>query len=162
MLIREYTPKDWNELVHLMNSFENYLVKLDNLKRLKPFKDKGKRYTALVLKNIKESKGKIFVAVDRVKIVGFISVILEKQEKSSELEVGKTRYGRIVDLYIDKVYRKKGLGTKLLEEGEKYLRTKKCQVLSVEVFSPNKKAYPFYKRSGYVDRCSELVKIISK
>src|SRR3989344_8697093 len=98
--IREYESKDSGDIEQLMNNFEDYLVALDELKQLRRLDDNfGKEYTAIVLEKVKKENGLSYVAVDGDKMAGFVMGVLEEQTRENELEVGKTKYGRIIELF---------------------------------------------------------------
>jgi aminoglycoside 6'-N-acetyltransferase I len=56
----------------------------------------------------------------------------------------------IEEMFIDPEYQRKGLGTKLLDEAEKYVRTNHLAgiTLSTNKYAP---APTFYKKNGFVD-----------
>ncbi len=143
-----------------MDKFEDYLVSIDTLNRSKLAADFGKKYTAIVLKKIKSSKGSMLVAVEGKRVIGFVAGVLEKQEREDYLQVGKIKYGRIIELYVAEEYRTKGIGKELFQAMEKYLVSSKCQVILVGVFAPNQNAYQFYKKLGYTDDTFDLIKLI--
>lgn len=159
--IRKFQYADLQHIEQLVNNFEDYLADIDNLKMLRRFDGKsGKEYTAIVLEKVKKEQGCSFVALDSDTIIGFVMGMLEEQTRASELEVGKTKYGTVAELFVDEKYQRKGVGKQLMEKMEEYLKSKGCEIISTEVFAPNKQAYEFYKKSGYVDRSIELVKFV--
>lgn len=71
---------------------------------------------------------------------------------------GKIRAGIIVNiflqaalmdtLWVDSALRKKGIGSALLKEAERFARTKGCSTAYLNTLSPEN--IPFYKKAGYI------------
>lgn len=157
MLIREYDAKDRKNLIALVENFQDYLVGIDPLHRLRRERAYGKYYTQKMLNEVRKD-GKLFVAEDSGKLVGFIAGVVQKQPKSDLLQTVPTRPGRITELYLESAYRGKGQGALLMEKIEEWLKSKGCDILLVEVFDPNKGAHSFYHKRGYADRSIDLIK----
>ena len=158
MIIREYQPQDRKALVKLVENFQDYLVKIDPLKRLRREPAYGQVYTQRVLKQVRNDT--LFVAEESGRPVGFIAGIIQKQPKWDLLQTPPTKAGRITELYLEPDYRRKKLGTQLIEKMEAWLKTKGCDILRVEVFAPNKSAHAFYHKRMYADRSIDLIKKI--
>ena len=43
---------------------------------------------------------------------------------------------------------------------ENYMRKKKCEIIRVEVFEPNKAAHNFYEKLDYKDRVIDMIKLL--
>ena len=52
------------------------------------------------------------------------------------------------------------IGKKLMSKMESYFRKKKCDVICVEVFDPNKAAHNFYKKLHYQNRSIDMIKLL--
>jgi len=100
------------------------------------------------------------LAFDQDKIIGCIAGIIDKQSKDGRLECVPTKSGRILELFIFEDYRGLDLGKKLMETIENYFKKHNCNIIRVEVFTPNENAHYFYKKLNYFDRVSDMIKIL--
>ncbi len=66
--------------------------------------------------------------------------------------------GRITELYVDPLSRRKGVGRRLMQAAEGYLINQGCDALKVEVFAPNEPARRLYASLGYAVRDIDLFK----
>lgn len=160
MEIREYKKEDLPKIYSLMKEFQDYLVTIDSLKQIIPFVDGGKEYTDLCLEQVKNEDGKIFVAVDGNEVIGFTAGVVEPSDRRDIINEGKSKFGRIIELFLAENKRKSGMGKNLISKIEEYLKGKGCQVIRLEVLTSNKNAYEVYKHLGYIDRTIDLIKII--
>ncbi len=60
--------------------------------------------------------------------------------------------GEITEVYVGKLQRRTGLGKKLMEKAEAFLKSKGCEYAKFWVFEPNTGAHNFYRATGYQDR----------
>ncbi|MEI6462294.1 MAG: GNAT family N-acetyltransferase [bacterium] len=163
ILITEYSDKDKAEICILFNKFGEYLKNLDQkyLKLLIVPEGYGESWHNMMINDVKEKRGKIYVLRDNNKIIGFISgVIFDVGNSKDEKDCKPHRMGRVTELYVDEAYRGKGLGSKLIAEIERYFRIQNCFKVNIEVFGPNQSAYNFYKKHGYTDRNYDLAKVL--
>ena len=164
--IREYAKSDKKRIEELFVNFEDFLASVDNLKRLNRKRtliklQYGKVYLNNVNKLISEHKGVFYVAESDNKIIGFVIGLVYKPSKIQKIEVKRSWIrGDIAELYIEKAYRKKGVGKILIKKVEEYLIKNKCEYINISVLAPNKSARMFYEKVGYYDRTLELIKEI--
>jgi len=85
----------------------------------------------------KTPKGSIIVAEDKNMIVGFVLFTWDGWDSS------------LYRLAVHPDYRKKGLGTKLLEEAERRLKSLGADVASLRIHVSNKEAIEFFRKRGY-------------
>ena len=157
---KKYQKKDFNTLVKCMENLQDLIVSLDPLKRQRRLQNYGKSYTNNLIKKINKQNGIIFFACDEENIVGCIAGIIEKQNKAELFGCVPTKAGRVQELFVLEVYRGKRIGKKLMKLIEDYFRKKKCDVVIVDAFGPNKPAHNFYKKFNYSDRVIGLIKIL--
>ena len=143
---KEYQKNDFKDLDRCMIQLQDFLVKMDPLKRLRRSSKYSPQYANNILEKVTKYDGVIFLVYDDKKIVGCIVGIIEKQSEKNLLECVPTRAGRIVELFVSSKYRSLGIGKKLMSKIEAYMRKKKCDVIRVEVFEPNKAAHNFYRK----------------
>jgi len=79
------------------------------------------------------------------RIVGFVLAHVGEREG--------VRIGYIEELHVDREYRSRGVGSRLLEEAHEWLKAKGAISVFAEVFE---KSYGFFKKKGYIltDFCS--------
>ena len=100
--IREYKDGDKRALEELFNRFQDYLVAIDKFGILQKRPSYGKKYFGLTLKSVSNGGGKIYVALDKEKIVGTIVVFFNRPADpgaKSELR------GRVSEFYVEEKYR---------------------------------------------------------
>ena len=159
--IRQYSAKDKNTLVVLMEELQDYLIEIDTMKRLRRLPGWGKKCTDDLLKKIKKEGGVIFIAESKGIPFGFVAGILNKQSKEELLGCVPTKSGRVVELIVSEKQRGKNVGKMLMSKIEEYFKLQNCDIIQIEVFVPNKRAHDFYKKLGYGDRDFDMLKKVS-
>jgi len=157
---RSYRSTDFKDFVHCMVQLQEFLVGIDPLKRLRKGPRFGVKYAQSVLEKVEKHEGAIFLAYETGKVVGCVAGIVEKQSAQSSLMCVPTRGGRVLELMVLKEYRGSGVGKRLMQKMERYLREKKCDVIRIEVFVPNQNAHDFYRAMGYWDRMLDVMKVL--
>ena len=138
----------------------DYIVVVDDLKRSRRLPEYGKSYTTALIKKVEKNHGFIFLADSKGKLIGLVAGIVEKQKKGDLLERVQTKAGRVLELFVSQNHRSKGIGEELMKKAEIYFKENKCNVVRVDVFSPNTRAHEFYKELGYSDRMIDMVKLL--
>ncbi|MFA4886593.1 MAG: GNAT family N-acetyltransferase [Candidatus Nanoarchaeia archaeon] len=159
MNIRSYTAKDYPSLVRFMEELQDYLMNIDPLKRCRRLTDYGKTYTNNLLKEIKKSKGVIFLVEDKGKLIGIVAGEIKKQTKENLLECVPSKPGYIKELFVSKEYRSKGIGKLLMDHIENYFKKKNCTVVIINVLTANP-AHQFYNDLGYKDNYTDVIKAL--
>jgi GNAT superfamily N-acetyltransferase len=157
--IRPYCDDDRPTIEALFDQFQDDLVELDPLQRLRRQAGYGAEQTARTLRAVAD-RGKFLVAERGIELAGFVVAIVRETTSDDELEVVPTRRGRIEELYVHSDHRGTGIGRALMAEVEAWLRSEACDVLSVEVFAPNERARRFYEHLGYVPRDIDHIKVL--
>ncbi len=160
ILIRKYRKSDFGDLVKLMEELQDFIVKIDPLKRNRRPPRYGKAYTKDLIKKIKQNQGIIFLAERENKIIGCVTGIIEKQTKYDLLQWKPTKTGKILELVVSKEYRSQEIGKLLMDKIEKHFKQAKCDLLETDVFEPNKGAYKFYQKLNYKSRMIYMIKPI--
>ena len=145
-------------LIGFINDLQDYLIKLDPLKRLRRLPEYGEVYTNNLLKKIEKGDGIIYVAKIEGAPVGIIAGILDNWNKDDELEFTPSKPARVLELIVSEESRGKGIGASLMGIIEEHFKNKGCDIIRVEVFEPNKNTHAFYQKCGYEDRMIDLVK----
>ena len=68
------------------------------------------------------------------------------------------KFLRISNLIIDKKYRNKKIGTKMINYLEKKARNNNCKNIILDSFIGNKKSHSLYFREGFFIRCFHFIK----
>ena len=147
---------------------------LDNFEELKKFKILSKKEelkyseTLLPLEKTKEKyleflkidlekQGRaVFIAVEDGRIIG---MIMGKSYNTISISKYK-RKGYISNLYVDKAYRKKGIGEKLIQHTLKWLKKQGVPHATVEIHIKNQAAINLHHKLGFRDYTIKLTKNI--
>ncbi|MDA1079956.1 MAG: GNAT family N-acetyltransferase [bacterium] len=149
---REYTIADSETLLELVKEFSQYSKKIDPIQRVQGLSGYAELSVRSMLENVAKHQGKIWLAVDEAKTIGFISGAIWKQTELNRLEIGPHKLGEVLDLYITEAYREKGIGTTMLEMMEEYFKKSGCDSMWVQVFEPNHPARKLYGKFGFIER----------
>lgn len=160
MEIKDYKEIYRAEVESLFTEFLEYFLTINTLKMVKRTKNYGRKYLAALFKKMKPHQGKMYVALEKGRMVGFVAGMVDEQSITDAIDMGKQRYGSVLELFVEKKYRNTGMGEKLLTAMEAYLRKKKCTVIVIEVLASNKNAYQFYKHLNYKDWTINVMKKI--
>lgn len=158
ILIREYQPSDKHNLIVAVESLRDYITNIDSFKRSRRLSGYGKHETNNILEEIATKQGKIYIAFDGIRFLGFIAGIILQQDKEELLSKIPSHYGRVRDLFIYDKFRNKDIGKRLIKKIESYFKQMGCTTLFIEVFSPNHQALTFYKNVGYNEYTRDLIK----
>ena len=155
--IRKATIRDLEDILRL--NFE--LIKKEHREYDKSLNLKwtyspgGKKYfrNRIIKKN-----GFVEVAEKEYKIIGyFCSGIQERMFYRK-----KAKYAEIENMFIEKKYRRKGLGAALVKDFIDWCKKNKVDYISVLVSAKNELGLKFYRRAGFKDYTLTLEKKLSK
>ncbi|GEM_PF-1331328 len=111
------------------------------------------------LKEILNSEGFILlVAEERGKVVGYTKLKIKNRWKAFKEK--KEIY--INDIAVIENCRGKGIGSKLLNETEKYAKGENIGFLTLKADSENLKTLRFYKKHGFVKHYVQMVKKVGE
>ena len=156
-MIIEYDRKYDNDIKDLLGWLQEYLKEIDN-SGYTIYKEEFKEcYFEKKLEEVKKYNGKIILYEEENKIVGLvIGCINNEEEETTEFKVPKR--GRITELVVSQNSRSKGIGTILLKEMEKYLKSIGCLDILLGVLAYNEDAIEFYKKNGYHIHTIDVIK----
>ena len=125
MKIRKYQNKDYKQVKKLVTTiiWELYNQKPNNIQDLE---------------NISKNYIAFYVAEENNKIIGIVS-----------LQKYKNKIAKLRRLYINKNYREKGLGKKLLKLIEKIARKNIFQRIILNTNYDNEKSITLYEKNGF-------------
>lgn len=101
----------------------------------------------------------ILVARDNNKIIGFITFDMEE---NNYIDTNIKKFGEIIEIFVEKEYRKKSVGTKLIQEAENFFNNKGIKYIKISSSSFNDKASEFYNKIGYINHQTLFFKCTKK
>lgn len=131
---RSCGPKDHVALLKLAMAYNRFEKNQANRKSL----GQG---LAILLRN--PSQGKIWLMEDHKKPVGYALLTY-----NFELEYGGAE-GVLRDLFVEKKYRNRGIGSLALYEIEDYCRERGMRAFQLQLPRRNKSAEVFYRKAGF-------------
>lgn len=152
MQIIEYQEKYLEDVKDLLVELEEYILTIDkdDLDQLHPeYRDK---MAMLDLEEVSVNEGKCYLAIENDKVVGLVMGYVKTYDEYDYLDYKCPRSGEISELIVSKNSRSKGLGQKLMQKMEEYLKSIGCEYIFIDVFAYNANAIKFYERQGYHTR----------
>lgn len=162
MEIIEYSEKYIDGIKDLLCELQEYLVSLDKYQIQIVSDHYRDEYYDYMIRNVNDNNGKIYIAVEDTKVLGFVVGTISKPDKISELTVNSSIKGRVEELCVTSKVRSNGIGTLLMKKMEEYLKNNGCEYIYIEVFGPNVGAQEFYYKSGYELRNVEVIKKVDR
>lgn len=156
--IKEYQESFRGQVSDLFDEFQDYLVALDPLNRLRRVDGYGEKSLAKTLREVADKNGCFYVAIADNSVIGFGAGVIERLDDQDLMGVVPSTPGRILELYVSENFRDNGVGSKLISAIEKYLKDKKCDVIKVEVFAPNSIGRRFYQKKDFEQRDIDCIK----
>jgi ribosomal protein S18 acetylase RimI-like enzyme len=149
--IRPYQAKDRKAAVSMLEGLKDFITSVDIWDIETRKSDYGEASIKKILKTASKGKLKIFLA--ETKRDGAVGLVVAETYEKTEVDrlavKSKVEYGEITHLYIVEKYRRSGIGRKLMEIAEAYLKKMGCTHIRAGVFFPNVKAQKFYENLGY-------------
>lgn len=154
MKIRPATPSD----VQVIVDMERKLLRYHALKSkyFKPVPDAEKKFEKYLRGLIGKKDAAVFVAQSDDKQVGYL--IARVFEDPPVLKI--RRKGVITDIFVERGYRKRGIGQKLIERALKWFRKQNLQFAELSVYVKNISGKIFWKRMGFEDHMTIMRKKI--
>ena len=121
---------------------------------LKPLKGTKPRYLDYLKADLADKTREVFIAVENRGIIG---MIIGKGYNTIAISKFKKK-GYISNLYVDKAYRKKGVGIKLFNHALKWLKKQGVQHATVEIHIKNLAAQNLSHKVGFNDYTIKLTK----
>ena len=122
--------KDVGALFDLYRQFYKYRTNL-------------KASTKFIKDRINQNESFIFICFYKKEPAGFVQLY----ETFDSLNINKKLI--LYDLYVDKKYRKNGIGRKLMDQAKKLAKFKKIQNIELSTAKNNKKAQSLYESLDY-------------
>jgi ribosomal protein S18 acetylase RimI-like enzyme len=155
-LIREYRDEDAPRLRECLVKLQEYERGMDGL--LAEGELIAARYIEFILARCAETGGRVFVAEDEGRVVGFVSVWAKVESRAIEERVYE--YAYVSDLVVLGTHRGRGLGRALLRRAEEHARGEGATLLRIAVLAKNDGARRLYESFGFEERLLELTKAL--
>ena len=162
-MIREVCADDREALDEMQFELQKYFSEIDQTRESLAYEniDAAHQYMQKMLDDAKNMSGKVFVAEEEERKVGFIQgVIIEHKkggDKIHDLSHRPSKEGWIGLFYVSPEYRSKGIGQKLLDEMKKYFKSQNCTDIRLLVLADNAHAIDVYERSGFARHNVEMI-----
>ena len=156
--IRRYRETDRAALEGLMDAFQDELVAMDDLGRLRRGPGYGGAAAAACRREVREGGGLLLLAALDGAPVGFAAGIVEDLTPFDRLTARAARSGRVTELYVRPGARRRGIATRLLARLDRHFVRAGCDTVRTEVFAPNRTARRLYARLGFVERDLQLIR----
>lgn len=155
---REYKEEDREICEILLAQLISELSSKNRFRRRTPAKEYGENYLHTFLV---DPDSMIYVAIEAETqtIIGIVVGRIESPSKTDLLEYKPYTAGHITDLYVEKDYRRYGIGQKLLKKLERFFMKKDCDFVEIEVLASNIPAYKLYQSLDFQDYFINLRKI---
>ncbi|MFX1355971.1 MAG: GNAT family N-acetyltransferase [Promethearchaeota archaeon] len=132
-------------IVELWTEMIDYHTQLDQF--FKRREDAHLNYESFIKELLNSSEATIFVAQEDDKILGFVLVKIDLYPPVYLYE----KYGAIYDLVVKSTYRRRGIGTRLLDRSIEWVYSQGLDRIELNVASKNEKANSFYFKNGFQD-----------
>jgi len=146
VVIRYFTEKDMEQILDYRE--ESGKISFPGL-RVDRRRAKG-----YITDHVKKYPGTLKVAESDGKLVGFIRFHLEEGSFGD--------YGLIDIIFVEKSHRKQGIGKLLLQEAEKWFRSKGLSRIEATVTNTNMPSISFFKSHGYTEKRTVFEKSLVK
>lgn len=155
-LIREYADRDSEQLEDCFVELQEHERRLDDL--LAEGRAVARRYLAHMFSRCAETEGRVFVADEGGRAVGFVCVWAKLRPRM--IEEKEYEYAYVSDLVVLPGHRGRGLGRALLERAESHARARGAKILRIGVLARNEPARGLYRSLGFEERVIEMTKAL--
>ena len=152
MKIIEYEDKYLEDIKDLLVELEEYIISIDKDELDQLHSEYHDKMAIIDLKEVKESDGKCYIAVEDDKAIGLIMGTIPKYNEYDYLDYKCPKRGVITELVVTKKVRSNGIGQALITKMEEYFKSVGCEYVLVDVFAYNENAINFYTKKGYHSR----------
>jgi GNAT superfamily N-acetyltransferase len=158
MKIRKATKKDVPSIIELWKELVScHRKRFWSPSELFRFKKNSVSLARKYIKKLLNARNsRVFVADMDGKVVGYAEVTIKKLPAiyvhDREVHVGV--------IFVDGLHRRKGIGTRLLKEAERWAKSRGIFSLALTVFEKNKPALSAYKKFGFKEHHLKMSKVI--
>ena len=162
-MIREMKTTDLNDLVEMQFELQEYFSEINKTRDSLPYKsiEDARHYMQKMIDDANNMDGKIFVAEEKDRIIGFIQGVIIEHKKGDDtfydLTHNPSKEGWVGLLFVKPEYRGGGTGQQLLDEMKNYFISKNCTSIRLLVLSDNKHAVAVYEKNGFMRHDLEMI-----
>lgn len=147
---RLYAPKDKAQFIRCLEEVQDYFIEQDEVGWMSRSEAYGKWFAAFLLKEVHKNHGRIILAMDVKRVVGFIIGKVETIKPYERYYIRRgEKLGWIYLVYVDKRYRGRQIGQTLLQMMEAHFNKHKCTVVRLEAQGNLPKLVELYQRAGF-------------
>ncbi|MFX0057370.1 MAG: GNAT family N-acetyltransferase [Candidatus Hodarchaeota archaeon] len=126
----------WAEMIEYHTQFDQFFKRRE---------DANLNYESFIRDLFNSNEAKIFIAKEEDKILGFILAKIDTYPPIYLYD----KYGAIYDLIVKSTYRRRGIGSKLLNTSIEWFYSKGLDRIELNIVSKNEKANDFYIKNGF-------------
>jgi ribosomal protein S18 acetylase RimI-like enzyme len=153
-VIREYREDDLAAVRDCIGELQEFERRIDD--RLRPGASMAADYAGQMIGRCRDCAGTILVAECDATVVGFATILTHVPFEALDEPPGE--YAIVTDLVVRDGFRRRGLGTALLTEAERYTRAAGASELRIAVLSANHAATKLYRQMGFASYSEILTK----
>lgn len=163
-MIRKLKPEDREALDGLMTKLQMHFADVDVSGESLPFKNSedAHSYMQRMIDDSNSMDGVVYVAEEMDRIVGFVQGVIVDHQPGGDIIFDTThaprKDGWIGLLFVEPEQRGKGVGRLLMDEIKKHFESEGCHTLRLLVLSDNTHTIEIYKKYGFVEHETEMVK----
>ncbi len=155
--INEAKKKDILSILKLAMEMANFHHKIDKFYK-SSCKEYKKDYKKWLLKIFNKRNSKILIAKKGKRIIGYGIASIKKSKEYSIID----KIGKINQIFIEKKFRRKGIGKEILKRFLEWFNSKNIKYVQLNVDARNKGAINFYKKFGFEELQKIMMKKINK
>ena len=160
MEIIEYDDKYLDDVKDLLVELEEYIVSIDkdHLDQVHP--EYHEKMALVDLDEVNKNNGICYLAFENDKVIGLIMGMIPPYNEYDYLDYKCPKRGEITELIVTNKIRSNGIGQKLINKMEEYLKSVGCEYVIVDVFAYNEIGKNFYNKKDYHTRMETMIKKI--
>ena len=158
MKISEFKISNTEQVKDLLVELQKYVISIDKYHLNTLSQEYRDLYFDRTYQQCYDNDGKIFVAIEKGKIIGIVCGYVEQYDALDRCEYTCPKKGIISELIVSSESRNIGLGNTLIARMENYFKSIQCEYCQIDVFAYNKNAINFYQKHDYEDRMVTMFK----
>ncbi len=147
IIIREYKEQDEKVFKQSIIDLQNYECAFDS--EMLSGEETVDAWFNHIVKENQQKDGRIYIAENDGKAIGFISLRIE--QKGNEILLPSIESVFITDFIIHPEFRGKGVGKLLLAKADEYAKERNISYIKLSVFAANTNAVELYRKLGFKD-----------
>ncbi|MBR9683374.1 GNAT family N-acetyltransferase [Candidatus Woesearchaeota archaeon] len=147
IIIKKAEKEDIGNLIKLWQGMRQYHEKIATEKDAfydQIEKNKNTIWKKFIKKSIKDKNSLILIAYDKGKPVAYCILLIKQNIPVFKIK----KYGYISDIYVEKNYRGKGMGKKLMDISVGFFKKNRIKFMELSVKHNNKSSIKFYQKYG--------------